>query len=199
MRNRNQQSNAMNDKILFLLFFSFSEKHFEQWTNDLYRLKDQLNRIDESVPLIEQLRTCFRQIEQFLSSLQFRISLGLILLVTIIFYIKHSYISQPSPSFLTFDYLQGPILVSIDGKYAEHIGQDGRVGTIRIGAIFTKDVHRIYFSFDQLSSSNTFIGIKNAKNQIIDPLSSSFGWWIGGKQVIYNNPHESQIYRWMKK
>lgn len=180
------------------MFFSYSEKHFEQWTNNLYQLKYQLINIEQTNSFFEQIINCWTRIDRFLSSTAFRIAFSVILVAVVGFYIADSLKPLPPSSFLTFNYLTGPIVISADGKLAEHIGRDGLAGLIRINTLFDKNVHRIQFSFDQLSSSNTYIGVKTSQSQLIDPLSSP-GWWIGDRDVIYNIPQESQIYRWIKK
>jgi hypothetical protein len=116
---------------------------------------------------------------------RFKIYLAPILIVLIAYYI----ISLWNP--LKFSQINGPIKLSENKKVAEHIGPDFVPGSFRINQIYSKGIHHVRLSFEQFSSSDTFIGIIQSTSE--QSISSSYGWLINHKSEEY------QIFQIVKK
>jgi hypothetical protein len=78
---------------------------------------------------------------------------------------------------------------------AKHIGPDSVLGSVRINRIYSKGVHHVRVSFEQISSlSKIFIGVTSEQSK-----SSPYGWFIGEKEVIYQNPEEYRIFHILRR
>jgi hypothetical protein len=94
---------------------------------------------------------------------------------------------------MQFSDVNGPIKLSEAKHVAEHYGLDFVLGSFRIEKIYSEGVHHVRLSFEEFSSSNTFIGIIGSTSD--QSISSSHGWFIGNKQLIDHKPGEYQIFK----
>jgi hypothetical protein len=150
----------------------------------LNKLKVQFTKTDESPSFLVKLN-------RFLSSKGFRIYLALIIIILLAYCINSVVKSNRLFSNVSFSDVDGPIRLSDGQHMAEHIGPDFISGSVRVNKMYSQGIHRVRLSFEQISSSSTtFIGIISEKSE-----SSPYGWFIGDKAVMYQNPDEYQIFR----
>ncbi len=127
----------------------------------LNKLKIELMKTDESHSFTLELH-------RLSSSKWFKIYLATILIVLIAYYINSIFT-------LIFGQINGPIKLSKDKQVAEHTGPDFVSGSFRINRIYSKGIHHVQLSFEQFSSSDIFIGIRER----IEPnFSGSSSVWL---------------------
>lgn len=154
----------------------------------LNKLKIQFTKINESPSFIAKLA-------QFLCSKGFRVFLALILCIVSAYYINYAVTLKPLFSNLSFADVDGPIELSDGQHLAKHIGPDSVLGSVRINRIYSKGVHHVRLSFEQISSSSKiFIGVTSEQSKF-----SPYGWFIGEKEVIYQNPEEYRIFQILRR
>jgi hypothetical protein len=151
----------------------------------LNKLKVQFTKTDESPSFLVILG-------RFLSSKGFRISLALIIVFLLVYCLNSVVKSNRLFSNVSFSTdVDVPMRLSNGQHMAEHIGPDFIPGLVRVNKIYSQGIHRVRLSFEQISSSSTtFIGIDSERSE-----SSPYGWFIGDKAVMYQNPDEYQIFR----
>jgi hypothetical protein len=154
----------------------------------LNKLKIQFTKINESPSFIAKLA-------QFLCSKGFRVYLALIFVFVSAYYINYAVTLKPLFSNLSFTDVDGPIELSDGQHLAKHIGPDSVLGSVRINRIYSKGVHHVRLSFEQISSSSKiFIGVTSEQSKF-----SPYGWFIGEKEVIYQNPEEYRIFQILRR
>lgn len=155
---------------------------------ELNKLKIQFTQINESPSFILKL-------DQFLSSIGFRICLASFILVIIAYCIISAVTSNPLFSNASFSDVDGPIRLSNGQRMAEHIGPDFVLGSVRINPIYSKGIHHVRLSFEQISSSSKIcIDVTSEQSK-----SSPYGWCIGENEVTYQNPEAYRIFQTLRR
>lgn len=147
----------------------------------------QLNNFKVQLTKTNEAHSFIFKCNRFLSSKIFRIRLTFILIILIAYTINSTLKSN-----VKFSEVIGPIKLSENQHVAEHIGTDDISGSFLINQKYSEGIHHVQLLFEQYSSSNTFIGIIESTSK--QSISSSYGWYIGGKQMIYQIPREYQIF-----
>ncbi|CAF1101989.1 unnamed protein product [Rotaria sordida] len=175
---------------------NYSEKDLDKWAMQLEKFKTQLIQANQSKSFIESIYSLH---DWLFNSREIKLYISFLLIFFIFYCILSFGKLNLSLSKITFSQVNGPIQLSKDASVAEHYGLDFISGSVRVNQIYSRGVHSIRLSFETFSSSKTFIGMIELNGKQSTSSSSSYGWFIGDKQVIDHKPGIYKIFQIIKK